>query len=608
MKILNIFLLFLLKCQLLFHFAQGQPSATVTTQPNESNITKGNFSCTYYNFDLILRFFNTSADVEEFIVKNTNFSCPWNRNNGNPQVAYHAISEFRRVDIRNSTIEKIPFKFFTNFTRVSNLRLRNAKIKEIKAEDFEGADVLLFLDLSGNAIRKLDNDQFVNLKSIKEIDLSNNQIDTIDDGAFNKMSCNLTRVDLSSNKIRTFREDFILMMISNVTRKWLPFDVSLRNNEIEMIESSKGDPIILPEINLELSGNKIKNLELLKVEIFEIKLNNHSLESLNVNASYIFADNNKLTSIRVKGKTRTLSLRNNLISVITFDDHLSMLRSIYLSGNNLSSDAVYDLTRKIINTEVFDISNNFLGNMKVDMFSEMTRLDKLSLSGVGMTELTYGLFSHQKVLRTLDISYNILNDIDFHIFSSLSTVENLDVSGTNIGYLNHCRRLKDILPRLRSIGLENNNWTCKILSRTLGCLNTVQVTIMEPVNPVKNETSVSGIKCTQIAVNETKPVTTATGNPPAASTSKPNNDRINEIMKKMNFLSEKMNFSNGSSAISTLELVLSILLAVATTLLTVYGIVKVKNFYKRNRFRMPRISGGRNSPDTVITYDSSLGR
>jgi Leucine-rich repeat (LRR) protein len=576
----------------------------VTSQPNDTVLVapKGNLTCNYYSFDLSFKLFNKTDDVEEFLAKNTKAACAWRRTNGNLESEFRLFGDFRRAEIKNSTIARFPAKFFTNFSKLVIFRARNVQLQEIKASDFEASDFLQLIDLSSNQIKKLASQQFVTLRSIKEIDLSGNQIDTIEDGAFEQMGGNLTRIDLSSNKLKSFREDFFLNMIVNVTRKWLPFDINLKNNEIEIIEPSKSDGIMLPEVNLELSGNKMKNLELMKIEVFEIKLNNHSLESINVNASFIYADNNRLTKLRIKGKTRSLSVRNNQISEITYDDHVSLLRTFLISDNKLTADIVADFSQKIVNVEVLDVSNNSLKSLKVDTFAELTRLERLSISNVDLSEISFGIFAYQKNLRVLDISYNNLSEIDLHILSSASNLEVLDLSGNNASMTISCRKVKDVLQQLKTIGLEDNNWICDRLSRMKICFASKGITVMDPVHPVKNESNIVGIKCQSNAELMKNTTTTTTVSTTVQATTNIH-EKLNEVMSKVNQMSGGGGHSSG---ISSLELGLSIFVAISATLLIIYGAIKVKNYFKRNRFHMP--FSGRNSPDTVITYEGSLGR
>ncbi|KAL7023610.1 hypothetical protein ACKWTF_012706 [Chironomus riparius] len=585
----------------------------VTASPTIVNVTseqtienfklKGNLTCIHFNYDLFMTFFNSSADIEDFMASSTHVVCLWRKINNTFQTEPRAFTEIRRIEIRNSTIFKIPDKMFANFSKLTIFRARDVKLQEVHQSDFISADILFFLDLSRNELKKLENGIFMNLKGIKEIDLSSNKIETIDDAAFDGLGINLTRIDLSNNKIKAFKEDFFLTMISNIYRKWLPFDINLRNNQIEAIEPSKRNATTLPEINLQLSGNKLKSLELLKIELFEIVLRNFTLESLNVNASYVYADNNKLLTYRVKGKTRILSLQNNLISSVTYDDYLSVTRNIFLSGNNLSCDAVADLLQKVVNLEILDISNNPIKFLKIDMFSELLLLQKLMLSNTSIKDLSFGVFAHQLSLKLLDVSYNNFSDIDFHLFSSNTNLEILDISGTNISQVKDCRKIGEILPKLKLLGVDDNKWKCNALSKLKVCLNTQLIKLMLPDHPTKNQSNIMGVKC---IYDQNDTISTT----PASITSTISVDNyVNEIMDKIHELDVKIVATKPlePKGITMLELILSILLSICGTLLGLFVFNKVKDYLKINRFRMPRMSR-RDSPDTIVTYDSNIIR
>ncbi|XP_070502922.1 uncharacterized protein [Chironomus tepperi] len=582
-------------------------SPTIVNVTNQQTIEnfklKGNLTCIHFNYDLIMTLFNSTGDIEDFMATSTHVMCLWKKINGSFQTEPRAFTDVRRIEIRNSTIFKIPNKMFVNFSKLVIFRARDVKLQEVHQNDFASADYLYFLDLSKNEIKKLENGLFMNLKGIKEIDMSSNKIEIIDDAAFNGMGINLTRIDLSNNKIKAFKEDFFLTMISNITRKWLPFDINLRNNQIEVIESSSRNATILPEINLQLSGNKLNSLELLKIELFEIVLRNFTLENLNVNASYVYADNNKLKTYRVKGKTRVLSLQNNLISSLTYDDYLSVTRNVFLSGNNLSCDAVADLLKKVVNLEILDISNNPIKSLNIDMFSELLLLQKLILSNTSLTELPFGVFSHQLGLKVLDVSGNNLSNIDFHLFSSNTNLEVLDISGTNISQVKDCKKIGEILPKLKLLGVDGNNWKCTALSKLKVCLNTQLIKLMLPDQPTKNQSNVMGVKC---IYDQNDTISTT----PASITSTISVDNyVNEIMDKIHELDVKIVSTKPleQKGITMLELILSILLSICGTLLGLFAFNKVKDYLKINRFRMPRMSR-RGSPDTIVTYDSNMVR
>lgn len=579
-----------------------------TSQPINIYKPKGNLSCLHFNYDLLMSFFNSSNDIEELMSKTSEVNCSWKKSNGTIEWETRSFPEVRKVEIKNSTILRIPEKLFANFSKIFIFRARDVKIQEIHVHDFTSAELVFLLDISRNEIKKLEKQLFSNLKAIKEIDLSSNKIEIIDDEAFDKIGINLTRIDLSNNKIKSFKEDYFLTMIINASRKWLPFDINLRNNEIEVIEPSQKNPIILPEINLQLSGNKIKNLELLKIVFFEIILKNFTLESVNVNASYVWADYNKLKTYRIKGKTRSLSLNNNLLTNLSYDDYLSVTRNVFLSENCLTSDVIYEMLKKVINLEILDISNNPIKTLKIDMFSEQLLLQKLILSNTSLTHLSYGMFAYQTNLRVLDISNNNFITIDFHVFSSNINLEILDISGTNISKIDDCRKIGEILPKLKLLGVEDNNWKCNVLSKAKACLNSQLIKFMIPDKPTKNESNIMGVKCSHVQ-NTTQDEMSSTTPSAILQPTAGINAFISDIISRMNQMDEKISVTKTAiQGVTSLELGLSVVLAVLATVLVIFGINKVKNYLKINRLRMPRLSR-RNSPDTIITYDSnSIGR
>jgi Leucine-rich repeat (LRR) protein len=227
----------------------------------------------------------------------------------------------------------------------------------------------------------------------------------------------------------------------------------------------------------------------------------------------------------------------------------------------------------------------------------------LILSNTSLTELTFGVFAHQLNLKLLDIADNNFSDIDFHIFSSNSNLEILDISGTNISQVRDCKKIGEILPKLKLLGVADNNWKCTALSKLKVCLNTQLIKLMLPDHPTKNQSNVMGVKCIYDQNDTISTTTTAS----IKSTISVDN-YISEIMDKIHELDGKIVATKPlepKGGITMLELILSILLSICGTLLGLFAFNKAKNYLKINRFRMPRMSR-RDSPDTTVTYDSNM--
>lgn len=181
-----------------------------------------------------------------------------------------------------------------------------------------------------------------------------------------------------------------------------------------------------------------------------------------------------------------------------------------------------------------DATNTYLGNPKIETFSEMRHLDDLILRNTGLTHIEYGMFGHQVNVKNFDISYNNLGFLDINMLSSMKKLETFDISGNNLTYFNDLNDFKKNFPNLKLVGIEENKWNCSYLNNIDKAFYENLIVIKQPMVSVKNSSNVMGIGCTT-TVKKIEPI-----DPKHAKDLV--SQKLNEIIEQLN--AEKVNKNN----------------------------------------------------------------
>lgn len=613
------------------------------------------------------------------------------------------LQQFVEFSCKNVTLTKFPHLLFQKFSNLEKISAVEVQLEEINRDDLKSSDKLKILDLSKNKISRLENLIFFHCKSLEEINLSKNEISWIHDNAFEGMSSKLKTVKLNFNKITIFKEEFFKLLMESSKQLWF---INLSDNQIkEIVKSNQTSNMKLTVNHLHISNNKLKIFDFPNIEIDTLKLDQNQIETLSFNGSVnkLYVMNNMLKELFVGSGTEYVSAETNKITQFRCDNN-SVLENLFISGNPLGNDILRELktAKKLKN---LDLSETLLDSLSVDSFAEFESLKELRLDRNAITLIDYGLFAHQKNLELLDLSFNSIANIDLHVLATMTSLRELHLSGNKISKIDNYENLKTILPTLESIGLEENNWNCGYLSKLKISLLSQSIAIVDAVNPVKNETSISGIRCVTSATETLSHVNATTDDVQTAQ--KINNlvDAINEINARVNKvernktdfkelilslqkdilslnaenmknkissvnatnsneirimvehlnnmtlekqklandqLLQKINeqnveimkykmetekllmgrkvqsdlvrsepqssqsIKNDSTGLNLTDLLLAIVLAVATTSLIILGVIKLKKFFLTHMHQMARQRNSRrNSSNTIITFDNS---
>lgn len=415
------------------------------------------------------------------------FENEWNKlstyiiyKNSNSEQKHKNLSDFIELSCKDCDLTKIPSKLFEKFTELESFSAAHVGLEKVYRDDFRMAGHLKVLNLSSNKISELENKLFLHCEAIEKIDLSKNQISWIHDNAFEGISDKLDAIDLSSSKIASFKKDFVISLAG--LSKQLS-EINLERNQIEEV-------IISNKFGYEiLFGYSIKVNKLL---LADNRLKKYDFSYLYVKT--LTLGNNKLTNLSIlSSATTNINAENNEIA--DFKCYHCSLEVVVLSGNkNLGSKALNEL-KTAKNLKVLDLSDTSLTSLNVDAFANLESLEHLSIDRNGISALEFGLFSNQPSLLSLNISHNSLVNIDLHMLSTMTSLKSLDIRGNKIAKIERFDLLKKILPELSTVGIEGNKFTCSYLSKMSANLKQQNVTIIDPLMPVKNVSNFKGFVC-----------------------------------------------------------------------------------------------------------------
>lgn len=600
------------------------PSIINSSFARETFFSSKTFSCDfefcYLNASSSLELIDDLSPLSDTMrgIKSHNFYSFTSRN-----IRFFTTIETRPV---TSNLKKIPSELFEKFYSLQTLKMENSEIEELNREDFKAAGNLEELFLSGNKITRLENMAFLHLKQLRKIDLSRNQISLIHDGSFEEMSENIQEIDLSFNDIEKFKTSFFTSMEMKSNN---PLRINLSNNNIKEIEPSNLNTSKKAIIELlDLQHNQIKSFDSSDLDIRKLYLSHNQLNKLNVLPTVEKLDvaHNNLTKVFISRLMRELNASNNNIEELECDEDLR-IQSLRLFKNKLTSAAIAKC-KHANKLEILDLSINPLGVLRTDAFADMTSLTILHLANTKLTQISFGLFSQQSNLHVLNIAHNRLGFIDHHMFTSLEQLVVWDISGNDVTKVRDYESFHQLFPKLAHVALEGNQWNCEYLSKLRLSFAGQGIEIVNPMQPVKNESNIRGIECTTennnvhsdvndlIAVvdhllgqvselkdNEIKLIADLQHHIDKE------NDNLNNNLKEKNFISQPQLMSSPSIKSRLSSTKIFILAAVFTILLFLIflGIQSKKNFLKANlKCIYEPVDSTKNIPMKVFTSDNSM--
>jgi Leucine-rich repeat (LRR) protein len=433
----------------------------------------------------------TFSYVEFEAFDNVNFSAPLVKEiDYNGDVKRRDVSDkIETVEFVSSRFPHLPRDLFVEFPQLKSVSCDAANLVSLSPAELRMSTNLEEFSSNSNYIKSLENNLFSASKQLHTLDLSINDIERIDALAFAGLK-SLKKLSLDDNKLANLSRDVFMDLISLE-------EINLSSNQLELVDEKLFQNCKLLSY-IYLNDNRIQQISdksLLHITgINFLELSNNQLEelSLNISASALYANQNRLRSVALNS-VGYLSFYNNSIRALSFV-HKEGVISLNVSTNKLDLDSLRGLA-ELSGVQSLDLSFNRLGNLNVSTFLGMPQLKILNLQSTGLTEIGFGLFTHQQALEQLDLSYNNLSSFEFIKLTSAKALTTLFVEGngiTSLGYEN----LKSTLPALKLLGFSDNPWPCSHLSAFISFLERNQIEIYNLVVE-KTKSNVAGIGCSE---------------------------------------------------------------------------------------------------------------
>ncbi|KAK5959512.1 adenylate cyclase PWA37_003473 [Arxiozyma heterogenica] len=331
------------------------------------------------------------SDFVHVDLRNMNLTTP-------PIIFYQHTSEIESLDVSNNANIFLPLEFIESSIKLMSLRMVNVRASRFPVNLTE-AYKLVSLELQRNFIKKVPR-AISKLGNLTILNLQCNELERLPH-SFGLLK-NLQLLDLSSNKFIFYPN------VINECTNLLQIDLSY--NKIYSIPQSINQLTKLAKINL--SHNKLTEIQ----SLAEMK----NLRTLNVRY-------NRITSIKtVAPNLQNLFLTENRIS--NFEDKLPKLRTLELQENPITSISFKGFYP--LNMTSLILSKAQLSSIPGDLFTELSRLEKLELSENNLSSLPKEIGSLNKLIY-LSVARNKLESLPAE-FAQLKSLRSLDLHYNNI--------------------------------------------------------------------------------------------------------------------------------------------------------------------------------
>lgn len=357
-----------------------------------------------------------------------------------------------KIDIKSSNFIELPVGSFDNFTALVDISTSKNGLKKISTEFITPKTYercFVNIDLSFNALKEIDEDTFRRVGCIKSLNLTFNQIVYIKENAF--AAVRIGQLLLNDNFIKSveFINQIQYLRMLNVSR-----------NDIE----------------------KFNCLNLGKVQITaeeNIKVTDVSLINC---GSYV-------------NFHRCYSIKNVQI------ENVNISMSLNLSDCNMQRDVIVKTVLQLNDVIELDLSNNSIGDLNINTFASFKNLKVLKLSSTGMRRIPSGLLSSINNLERLDISNNNFSNrwqpwFDIFKLFPMKNLRFLNISNNQLKIMKNVERFKQVFPKLVSIDLAGNLFSCSDLVSYFMFIESEETRIVSNKTEI-NHSNIRGIRCNE---------------------------------------------------------------------------------------------------------------
>lgn len=381
-----------------------------------------------------------------------------------PRLAF-STGQLKNLTAPGAGIDLIERSTFTNARSLFALNLTQNALEEIKNATFELAPKLNRIDLSFNRINKIESDAFLGLEALMFLSISHNVIEELNVDTFKPLA-QLEILYLDQNKLKTLDSDTFAHNLKLRTfyvehNQLTDFPASILDKQKDVLE------------HFDISDNTIEFPVRGLTKLEDIRVSNVGVGALEVfpSISVIVADHCQISEV-IGSNLDSLTyakLSHNYITNLSWLVNATRLYSLHLSHNRIET----------------------IGKA----FNTLTSLKYLYLDSVGLKTIGYSDLSFQKNLKTLDIGYNGIGDFDIDKLVSLNSLETLYLDGNNMKSIN-IEEIILIFPKLKTLGLSNNNMTCELVALCVKILNKHEIALHADVERnLGNRSTLAGMAC-----------------------------------------------------------------------------------------------------------------
>lgn len=391
------------------------------------------------------------------------------------------------VVFESSRFQQLPKEIFERFTNVKSVSCDGVSLGFLSKADLKAAENLESFSCNSNYVQSLESMLFNSSKKLEMLDLSINEIEAIDRNAFFGLK-NLKKLLLYDNKLRNLSSDIFEDLISLE-------EINLSSNQLTVVDEKLFENCKLLNY-IYLNDNLIQQISdkslcgIKEIKFLELSNNELSSLELNISASALYANSNQLKFVKLNS-IGYLSFFNNSIADVSFE-HKEGVISLNISTNKLTTNSMRNVM-DFSGMRSLDLSFNKLGALNVSTFLEMPKLQILNLQSTNLSEIGYGLFTHQTGLEQLDLSYNRLNALHLAKLSAAKSLTTLFIEGNNITEIDY-ENIKTFFPDLKTFGFTDNPWQCAYLSALISFLEKNGIEVYKLVVE-KTKSNVGGITC-----------------------------------------------------------------------------------------------------------------
>lgn len=406
------------------------------------------------------------------------------------EIRFQQRNYINNLTIVQSRLDDFQSNMFSGFSNINYLSCVNCGLPDISKHSFTGLSNLVSLNISFGTFTMLQKNLFSQTMKLQIFNASNGMIEEINDNAFANL-VNLKTLDLSKNKIKKVTKEIFTPLENLVTLR-------LSYNEIEVLDEG----IFVSNNKLDYLSLDHNNIAIIDSDIFDpnskltfITLSFNQLTVLNttnLHAKYIFASNNNITRFTIAEATTYLNLNQNQIHNVTCESDNSQMTNLILSSNALKGLGCITSLKDL---KYLDLSFNEIGKLNPNSFAMLTNIETLKLKSSKISNLVFGVFSHQNNLKNLDISYNYLGNVPLNVFLAATNLKTLFIDGNNITEFSY-HDLKLAFKSIVTIGVGDNNFNCTFLAEAIKFLNGQDVkTIVSTGEKVIDSHNINGISC-----------------------------------------------------------------------------------------------------------------